>query len=419
MRSREERRVVITGIGVVAPNGSTIEKFWGSIRAGQSAAGPLTRFDASKMPVRIACEVKDFNPTDFMDSKLARRLNRSLVFGIGAAGFAVADAGIEVAALDPDRIGVVEGSSVSNVEATVNAEDALAKRGYKSINLFGLINGYVGSGSGEVALRVGAKGHAITLSTGSASGNDVMGYALGMIQHDEVDVMIAGGSEAPLVAALWGTFCVGKVMSRFAGDPGKAMRPFDESRDGFVCGEGSAFLVFEELSHALSRKAKIYAEVLGHGRACEAYHPVGPHPDGIGIVRAMEKAVRASRVDLSEIDYVNAHGTATEANDVVETKALRAFFGPRAPHLAVSSTKPVTGHLMAAAGAIETAVCALSIFHQEIPPTLNHERPAEGCTLDYVPHKSRPYPIRVAMNLSSGFGGKNACLLLRRLETSP
>ncbi len=411
----QRRRVAITGIGIIAPNGTTVDQFWQTIREGQSAAGPLTRFDATEMPVKIACEVKNFDPCDFMDKKVARRLNLSIVYGTVAAERAVADAGLDISEMDADRIGVVEASSVSNVEATVKAEDALISKGYKSISLFGLINGYVGSGSGEIALKLGAKGHAITLSTGSASGNDVMGYALQMIRHDEVDVMIVGGAEAPIIPPLWGTFCVGKVMSRQTGDPKKAMRPFDASRDGFVCGEGAAFLVFEELTHALARGAKIYAEVLGHGRACESYHPVAPHPEGVGILRAMDRAFKSAGIDATEIDYVNAHGTATDANDVVESLALRAFFGPAAQRLAVSSTKPVTGHLMAAAGALETVVCALAIKRQEIPMTLNHHQPAPGCDLDYVANRSRPYPIRAAMNLSSGFGGKNACLLLGKV----
>lgn len=411
----QRRRVAITGIGIIAPNGTTVDQFWQTIREGQSAAGPLTRFDATEMPVKIACEVKNFDPCDFMDKKVARRLNLSIVYGTVAAERAVADAGLDISEMDADRIGVVEASSVSNVEATVKAEDALVSKGYKSISLFGLINGYVGSGSGEIALKLGAKGHAITLSTGSASGNDVMGYALQMIRHDEVDVMIVGGAEAPIIPPLWGTFCVGKVMSRQTGDPKKAMRPFDASRDGFVCGEGAAFLVFEELTHALARGAKIYAEVLGHGRACESYHPVAPHPEGVGILRAMDRAFKSAGIDATEIDYVNAHGTATDANDVVESLALRAFFGPAAQRLAVSSTKPVTGHLMAAAGALETVVCALAIKRQEIPMTLNHHQPAPGCDLDYVANRSRPYPIRAAMNLSSGFGGKNACLLLGKV----
>jgi 3-oxoacyl-[acyl-carrier-protein] synthase II len=279
---------------------------------------------------------------------------------------------------------------------------------------FALINGYSGAGSGEIARELNVRGHSVTLSSSSASGNDALGYALNMIRYEEVDVMVAGGAEAPIVPHTWGGLCLNKVMSRRNDTPAAAMRPFDKSRDGILLGEGAAYLVLEELSYALSRGARIYAEILGHGRSCEAYHPVAPHPDGIGYYRAVEKAIRHAGIDPHEVDYINAHGTATEANDIVETKAIKRFFGAHAYRLAVSSTKPITGHLLGAAGALETVVCALALQHQEIPLTLNHQEPGAECDLDYVAGRSRPYPVRVALNLSSGFGGKNSCLVLRR-----
>jgi 3-oxoacyl-[acyl-carrier-protein] synthase II len=411
-----ERRVVVTGIGVIAPNGKDPATFWETICRGESAAGPLTRFPPGDSPVRIACEVRGFDPTEYVDAKAARRLDRSLLFAVAASLRAAQDAGIDCASMDPDRIGVAEGTSVSNNETAARAEEEFAARGYRGVSLHAMINGYAGGGSGEIALKLGVRGHAITMSTGSASGNDVMGYALGMIRNDEVDVMIAGGAEAPIIPSIWGTFCQGKVMTRAPGNPKQAMRPFDAERDGFVLGEGASFLVLEELSHALARGARIYCEVLAHGRACESYHPVAPHPDGIGILRAMDRAVRQAHIERKDVDYINVHGTATEANDRVETLAIRKFFGAHAERLGVSSTKPVTGHLMAAAGAVESAVCALAVYHQTMPPTANLTHPAADCDLDYVPGKARPYPIRVAMNLSSGFGGKNACLLLGRFD---
>lgn len=412
----EQRRVVVTGIGVIAPNGSGAESFWQSVAAGQSAARPLTRFPPGDAPVRIACEVQDFDPTDYMESKAARRLDRSLQFGVAAAAKAVQDAGINCATIDPDRIGVVEGTSVSTNETVSKASEAYASKGYRGVSLFGMINGYAGGGSGEISLRIGARGHSVTLSTGSASGNDVIGHGSDLIRRDDADVVIAGGAEAPIVPTIWAAFCQGKVMTRHVGDPRQAMRPFDVSRDGFVLGEGAAFLVLEELTHALSRGARIYCEVMSQGSACESYHPVAPQPEGAGIIRAMEKAVRRARIQPTDIDYINAHGTATEANDIVETKAIRAFFGTHANRLATSSTKPITGHLMAAAGALESAVCALALFHQTMPPTCNLHQPAPECDLDYVREGARSYPIRYAMNLNSGFGGKNACLILRRFE---
>jgi 3-oxoacyl-[acyl-carrier-protein] synthase II len=407
------RRVVITGLGVIAPNGSNLRDFWTSIREGRSAAAPLTRFPADESPVRIACEVKDFRPADYMEAKVARRLDRSIQYAIAAAKAAVKDCGLDLALLAPDRVGVAEGTTVSNNETAARADEAWRKRGYKGISLFAMINGYSGGGSGEIAIELGVYGHAITLSSGSASGNDVMGYALSMIQNDEADVMIAGGAEAPIIPQIWGTFCQGKVMSRSVGEPRQAMKPFDVARSGFVLGEGAGFVVMEELTHALARGARIYCEILAHGRACEAYHPVAPDPNGIGIYQATQRAMARGGVRLTDVDYINAHGTATEANDVVETKALKRLFGRYAHRIGISSTKPVTGHLMAAAGAVETVITALALHHQVIPPTINLQVPDPECDLDYVPRVPRPYPIRVALNLSSGFGGKNSCLALR------
>jgi 3-oxoacyl-[acyl-carrier-protein] synthase II len=303
---------------------------------------------------------------------------------------------------------------MSGNEGAVKAEEGFHRSGYKGVGPFALINGYSGAGSGEIARELNVRGHSVTLSSSSASGNDALGYALNMIRYEEVDVMVAGGAEAPIVPHTWGGLCLNKVMSRRNDAPAAAMRPFDKNRDGILLGEGAAYLVLEELSYALSRGARIYAEILGHGRSCEAYHPVAPHPDGIGYFRAVEKAIRHAGINPDEVDYINAHGTATEANDIVETKAIKRFFGSHAYRLAVSSTKPITGHLLGAAGALETVVCALALQHQEIPLTLNHQEPGLECDLDYVAGRSRPYPIRVALNLSSGFGGKNSCLVLRR-----
>jgi 3-oxoacyl-(acyl-carrier-protein) synthase len=244
-----------------------------------------------------------------------------------------------------------------------------------------------------------------------------MGYALRMIRDDEVDVMVAGGTEAPILAPLWGAFCRTRVMSTRNETPATAMRPFDAARDGFVLGEGAAFLVLEELSHALSRGARIYAEIGGHGRACEAYHSVAPHPDGIGMRRAIEKSLHDSGAITSDVNYINAHGTATAANDAVEIKAIKSHFGSHARRIAVSSTKGVTGHLLAAAGALESVVTALSIHHQIIPRTTNLIAPDADNDLDMVLGESRPYPIEVALNLSSGFGGKNSCLVVKRYHS--
>ena len=404
------RRVVVTGMGVIAANGFSLERFWKSLVEGESAAVEVTRFDTTASPTHFAAEIQGFDPGLYMDWKTAKRLTLSHQYAVAAARLAIADAGIDFAALDADRCGVVEGTTLSSHATAIETELGYQKRGHRGVSPHSLASGYSGAGCGEIACELGVKGHAITVSSGSASGNDSIGYALGMIRHEEVDVMVAGGAEASLVGNVWGGLSVGRVLSRQNDSPKHAMRPFNKIKDGLLLGEGAAFLVMEELAHALGRGAKIYAEVLGHGRSCEAYHPVAPHPEGLGYYRAMQKGLRNAGVSAGEIDYINAHGTATEANDRVEALAIQRFFKGR--RVAVSSTKPVTGHLMGAAGALETVVTALALHHQMIPLTLNFSEPAPGCDLDFVPGQSRPYPIRNAINLSSGFGGKNSCLVL-------
>jgi beta-ketoacyl-acyl-carrier-protein synthase II len=406
-------------MGVIAPNGNDLTTFWNSIREGKSGAGELTRFDCSHLPSRIAAEVRDFDFGRYAERKKAHRFDLSIQYGVAAARQALTDATKDCAIGDPERIGIIEGTSVSGMESSFKGQTAFETRGYRSMSPFTLINAYSGGGAGEIALELGIHGHAASYSSGSASGNDAIGYALRMIRDDEVDVMVAGGAEAPILAPLWGAFCQTKVMTTRNDEPATAMRPFDVARDGFVLGEGAAFLVLEELSHALSRGAKIYAEVVGHGRACEAYHSVAPHPDGVGVRKAIDKALRDARLDRSQVSYINAHGTATSANDSVEIKAIKADFSSQAVLPAMSSTKGVTGHLLAASGALESVVTALAIHHQIIPKTTNLTVPDLECELDLVPFRSRPYPIDVALNLNSGFGGKNACLVLRRYPHGP
>ena len=413
------RRVVITGAGVIAANGCDLDTFWRSVRDGQSPADFLTRFNVSDIPSKVGAEIRNFEPDDYMDHKTARRLGRCLQFSIAAARLAVKDAKIDFGKIDPDRCGIAEGTSMSNNEAAYETKDAFLKRGYRGVSISGIISGAAGAGSGEVSHELGVKGHAVTICSSSASGNDAIGYATGMIRHEDVDVMIAGGAEAPLIESAWGGLCASRVMTRHADDPKRAMRPFDKTRDGFILGEGAGYLVLEELAHALGRGAKIYAEIVAHGRSCEAYHPLAPHPDGLGYRRAMEKALKQAGIEREEVDYINAHGTATPANDVVETRAIKHFFGEHARRLSVSSTKPVTGHLMGGTGALESVICALAIHHAEIPMTANLTDPDPECDLDYVTGKSRAYPLDVVLNLNSGFGGKNSCLILRRHRTMP
>ncbi|MBI5800476.1 MAG: beta-ketoacyl-[acyl-carrier-protein] synthase family protein [Verrucomicrobia bacterium] len=408
-----QRRVVITGLGVVAPNGCNLEAFWNSICRGQSAAAPLTRFDTTPFPTKIGCEVRDLNTADYIEPRKARRFALATRFGLCASVMAMRDAGIDLKDCNPDRAGIVEGTSIEGMDSSYQTQLTLLQKGYKSISPFALINAYCGGVSAEIALELGIKGHAVNLSTGSASGNDAIGLALDMIARDDADVVLAGGAETPILAPLWGAFCLTKVMTTSNDVPSRAMRPFDQHRNGFLLGEGAAFLVLEELGHALGRGARIYAELAGHGRSCEAHHSVTPHPDGVGVSRAIEKALRRARMDATQIQYVNAHGTATPANDEAETAGIKTAFGPHAGRLAVSSTKPVTGHLLGASGAVESVVTTLALHRQLIPPTLNLATPLAGCDLDYVPGAARPYPLTAAANLNSGFGGKNSCLIFR------
>jgi 3-oxoacyl-[acyl-carrier-protein] synthase II len=412
----DERRVVITGMGVIAPNGLDLETFWASVRDGVSAAGVVTRFDLRECPSRVAAEIHDWSPAGYMDRKVAHRLERSHQYGVAAAKLAAADAGLDLKEIDPDRVGVVEATSVSNYDAAYKGRHAVDTRGHRTVTPSMMISGYVGSGSAEIANELGTRGHAITCSSGSASGNDVMGYSANMIRHEDVDVMVAGGTEAPLVDTIFFGFAQSQAMTRWKGPPAEAMKPFDQRGDGFIMGEGGAYVVLEELTHALSRDARIYAEVLAHGRSCEAYHPMAPHPDGAGVARAMEKALRSAGIDRNEVDYINPHGSANAVNDIAETRAIRKTFGAHASRIAVTSTKPIMGHSLAAAGALETVVCALALSRSVIPPTINLQQRLPECDLDYLPQKPRPYPLRVAMSLNSGFGGKTSCLILRRWQ---
>ena len=405
------RRVVVTGVGVISPAGNDAAALWRSVSEGRSAAAPITKFDTSRLPVKIGAEVRDFRIGDYIRAK-TNRLDFSIQYGIAAAATALRDSGLD-ARKAADRIGIVEGTTISGTESTLKTQRSFldADGDYRKLHPYNVVAGYCGEGSSTISMQLGIQGAAITYCSGCASGNDAIGHAMKLIQSDQFDAMVAGGSEH-MVEMLHVGFCRLGAMSEHGGDPHKAMKPFDRGRDGFVLGEGSAFLVLEELSHALGRGAKIYAEMIGHGRTSEAYHPTDPHPEGLGYQQAMERALRDAAIHADEVDYINAHASATPKNDPIETHAIKQIFGKHARRLSISGTKPVTGHLMGASGAIETLIAVLALHHQTIPPTINLENPDAGCDLDYVPVR-RPYPIRVAMNLNAGFGGRYACLLMR------
>lgn len=411
-----QRRVVITGMGVISPSGQDLVHFWENVRGGISAAAPVRRFDASQLPVKIGTEVKDFDVSRFENGKKLGRFDLTVQYSIAAAVLAVKDAGIEIEKLDPDRVAVVEGTTMSGIHAMVKTRDlyVASQNNVRALHPYTLVASYCGVGSSAIGLHLGIRGHAVTYCSGCASGNDAIGHAADMVRSDEADVAVAGGSEESLEMMHVG-FCRLRVMTELTGEPARAMRPFDRSRDGFVLGQGAAYVVVEELFHAINRGARIYAEFAGHGRSCEAYHPTDPHPEGLGYVRALEKALRQSRLNPTEVDYINAHGSATPLNDPIETRAIKQVFKDHARRLAVSATKPVTGHLMGAAGAVETVICALAVSRGEIPPTINLTEPDQGCDLDYVRDEARGYPVRAAVNLNAGFGGRYACLVLKKI----
>jgi 3-oxoacyl-[acyl-carrier-protein] synthase II len=408
------RRVVITGIGAITPCGLTRESFWDSIVRGESAAGPLTHFDTSAMPCKIACEVRGFDPVDRVGAAKARRLDPAVLFAIAASREALEDSGLDLRKVDPDRIGVVEGTSVCGLTNSLEAHARFLKSGHRGILPTRTVSAFAGGGSSEIALEFGLLGQATTITTACSSGNDAMAYAAGSIQNDLQDVVIAGADEAPIVGPYYSLFINAGVLSRHNADPAGAMRPFDRDRDGFVIGEGAVFLVMEELTHALARGARIYAEWSGYGQSCDAFSSINTHPEGRGMRRSIERAFFNANLPVDSIDYVNAHGSATDTNELIETQVYKAVFGSHAAKLAVSATKPVTGHLMGGVAAVEAAVCALSIHNSIIPPTANLAHPMAGCDLDYVPGAARNFPVRHAMNVNLGFGGKSSAIILSR-----
>jgi 3-oxoacyl-[acyl-carrier-protein] synthase II len=404
------RRAVITGIGVIAANGKTLKDFWKTIREGVSGCGPVTRYDVSGLPVKASAEVKDFRLEDHADVAKPQRLDLTVQYGLAAASEAVADSKLDLTGMNPDRVAVVEGTTTSGASNVLRVFDSMQNK--QKIHPYHAIGGYCGEGSSAIGMLLGIHGHALTYCSGCASGNDAIGFASRSVWDDEVDVAIAGGSDAMFEAQHHG-FCRLRAMSEIDAEPEELMRPFDRSRDGFVLGEGSAFFVIEEMTHAVTRGAHIYAEIIGHGKSCEAYHPTDPAPDARGYISAMRKALRDASILVEDIDYINAHGSATPLNDPLETKAIRDVFGPHAYRLGISGTKPITGHAMGAAGALEAAVCAVAIARREMPPTINLVQPDVGCDLDYVARSWRPYPIRAAMSINAGFGGRYACLLFQ------
>ncbi len=410
----DKRRVVMTGAGAVTPVGNTAEEFWASLLAGRSGIGPITRFDASQMPTRIAGEIKGFDPLKYIDKKDDRKFDRFLKYAVACAVMAVEDAGLKTDRVDATRFGVLVGSGIGGIETLLEQYAILTEKGPDRVSPFFVPMIIVNMASGVISMRFGARGPNSSVVTACATGNHAIGDAMRIIQRGDADVMIAGGAEAIIVPLTIAGFCQMKAMSTRNDDPTKASRPFDAERDGFVCGEGGGLVVLESLEHARAREARIYAEIVGYGMTGDAHHMTAPDPEGDGAARAMAAAVRDAALEPSSVSYINAHGTSTPYNDKFETIAIKRVFGDHAKKLAVSSTKSMTGHLLGAAGGIEAIATAFALHHGMLPPTMNYEKPDPDCDLDYIPNQARKQEIEVALSNAFGFGGTNATLAFKK-----
>lgn len=410
----DRARVVVTGLGAITPFGIGVESLWEGLCAGRSAVGPISRFDASEFPSQIAAEVKDFNPSDYMDKKEARRMDRFTQFALVSAHFALEDAKLRPGDFDPERAGVILGSGIGGMEVLDSQFRVLIERGPHRVSPFFVPMMIANMAAGQIAINLGLKGPNTTLVTACASAANAIGEAYRIIQRGEADVMLTGGSEAAIVPLTVAGFCAMRALSTRNHDPAGASRPFDQERDGFVLGEGAAILVLESLDHALQRGAPILGEILGYGMTADAYHITAPAPEGEGAARAMQRALIDAGIAPEQVDYINAHATSTTAGDIAETQAIRRVFGEHAYELAISSTKSMIGHLLGAAGGVELIACLLSIRDGIIHPTINLENPDPECDLDYVPGQARKRRVDVALSNSFGFGGQNATLLVGR-----
>ncbi|MCL1909808.1 MAG: beta-ketoacyl-ACP synthase II [Kiritimatiellaeota bacterium] len=409
------KRVVITGMGVVSPLGSTLESFWSACVAGENGVGKITRFDASNFPVQIAAEVKGFDVNAFIEPKAQRRMDAFTQFAIGASAMAVGDSGLDFSKEDPFRCGVIISSGVGGITTTENEVLKMKEKGPKFVSPFCIPQIIVNIASGMVAIEHGLKGPNYAVISACASGLHSIGDAARIIQRGEADIMLAGGTEAAVSPISIAGFAALHALSRRNDDPAHASRPFDKDRDGFVMGEGAAVLILEDYEHAAARGARIYAEVAGFGQTCDAFHMTAPSETAEGSTRAILNALADAQLPPSSVSYINAHGTSTPMNDPLETKAIKDSLGEdTARRVMISSTKSMTGHMLGAAGAIESVVCAMAIKTGVVPPTINYATPDPACDLDYVPNAAREAKVEVCLNNSLGFGGHNGTLVFRK-----
>ncbi len=408
------RRVAITGVGAVTPLGNDAKTTWDALVEGRSGVDFIRAFDASDRPVRIAAEVKDFDPSGLVGAKELRKLDRNVLFALAAAKEAVADAGVD--GYRPERVGVVLGSGIGGFNELMRQYDVLRERGHDRVSPSFIQNILVDSASGQIAIELGVRGPNFAVVSACATGSHAVGEGAELVRDGSADIVLAGGTEACVHPLILAGFTNMRGLAAEDEDPPRASRPFDATRAGFVIGEGAGVLLLEEMESAQARGAHVYAEVLGHGASNDAYHMAAPDPDSVGVIEMMRQALERASVAPEDVHYINAHGTATPLGDAAETKAIKEVFGDHAYELAVSSTKSELGHLFGAAGAVEAMVCALAIDRGVIPPTINYRNPDPACDLDYVPNEAREAEIGVALSNAMGLGGHNGCVLLGRVE---
>lgn len=401
---------------MITPLGTGTQKSWEGIIEGRSAIRKTTHFDTEGFPCQISGEVPDFNIDDFIEKKEQKKMDRFIHLGLAAATLAMEDSGLKVTDNNAERIGVIVGAGVGGLSTIERYTKILNERGPKRVTPFFIPMTIINLIAGHVSIRFGAKGPNLAVATACASGTHAIGDSFKLIQRGLADAMICGGAEAVITPLGITGFTAMKALSTRNDEPEKSSRPFDRDRDGFVMGEGAGILVIEELEHAVNRGARIYAEIIGYGLNSDAYHITSPSPNGEGAAKCIKSTLIDASIQAEDIDYINAHGTSTKYGDELETNAIKTVFGEHAYKLCVSSTKSMIGHLLGASGGVEAAICALSIFNKIAPPTINLENPDKECDLDYVPHKARPLDINIAMSNSFGFGGTNACIILRRFN---
>ncbi len=411
-----KKRIVITGIGATTPLGIGKEAFWKGIEGGKSGISSLEIFDPARVPVKIAGEIKNFDPSKWLDSKLIRRIDRNTQFALITSREAVVESGLDLK--DPlisSRMGIVMGTAIGGNRYMLDQDAVIHKRGPMKISPYTVLNSFPDACAAQIAIDLGITGPSFAVSTACSSALDAIGVSLDLLESGRVDYVLTGGSEAPLCEPIVAAFAIVRALSTNNENPQTASRPFDETRDGFVMGEGAGMFVFEEYEHAKARGAKIYAEILGHGMTCDAHHITAPEPEGKEAIRAIGMALEKANISPEQIDYINAHGTSTPLNDKTETLIIKKVFGNHAKKIPVSSVKSMIGHLIGASGAVELIASILGMHKGIVPPTINYKTPDPDCDLDYVPNQARPHKFNTLMKNSFGFGGKNSILIVRKI----